>query len=152
MCRPANSLARFSHLPFPNTLGCYQIRSFFYPLWTPVSWKLRWNGDGRTAYIIRQIHTSVTYLQKKQGRPMGTWTPRARSNRYYSKSGGLGEGWRKFITARAKFVENFWENCVACGNLTLLTPHSKLYQWRHSSPYGLAPQAAARLARPSTRP
>jgi hypothetical protein len=42
---------------------------------------------------------------------------------------------------------NFLRRSFACGNLILLAPYFRLFQWGLNVPYRLAPRAAARLAR-----
>ena len=49
-------------------------------------------------------------------------------------------------------VGQFSENSVACGNLSLPAPYSRLFQWRLSAPYGLVPGAVGRVDSPLVRP
>ena len=66
---------------------------------------------------------------------------------------GLRESWRTFLRVLAQTADNLQRNYFACGNLSLLIWHFRLFQWRLSTPYGLEPpRAAARLVSPFVRP
>jgi len=52
----------------------------------------------------------------------------------------------------AQIADNLQRNYFACGNLSLLILHFRLFQWRLSTPYRLAPRAAARLVSPLVQP
>ena len=53
--------------------------------------------------------------------------------------------------ALAQIADNSRKNSSACGNLSLLAPHFRLFVWCISAPSRLATRAAARLARPLVR-
>jgi hypothetical protein len=70
------------------------------------------------------------------------WAPRtgqyfgAPWNRYYLNFFGLEQGWRNFLRERAQTVDNFRSNSFACGNLSLLAPYFRLFQWCSGAPGG----------------
>jgi hypothetical protein len=52
---------------------------------------------------------------------------------------GLGQGWRKCWRARDQIADTFRRNTFACGNLNLLAPYFRFFQWRLNAPYTLRP-------------
>jgi hypothetical protein len=46
----------------------------------------------------------------------------------------LGQCWWTFFRARAQIVDNFRRSSFVCGNLSLLSPHFRLFQWLLSVP------------------
>jgi hypothetical protein len=49
-------------------------------------------------------------------------------------------------------ADNIRRDSFACGNVSLLAPHFRIFPWRLSVPCRIAPRAASRLARTLLRP
>jgi len=62
-----------------------------------------------------------------------------------------GAGPVKILRARAQIADNFRRKSLACGKVRLLAPYFFLLQRHLSTPYRLAPRAAARLVCPLIR-
>jgi hypothetical protein len=57
---------------------------------------------------------------------------------------GLGQGWWIFLKVCIQTVDSFQRNSFTCGNLSLLAPYFRLFQWRPR----LVPWVAAWLVHP----
>jgi hypothetical protein len=93
------------------------------------------------------------------GTARDVWTPRGEQknssppySRYSSYFFSATTCWRNFMRAFAQIWEHFRRHFSACGNLSLLAPHFRLFQWGLSVPQRLASRAVARLARHLVRP
>jgi len=75
---------------------------------------------------------------------------RAPLNRHSLNIFGQGQGWPTLVGTRTETAGNFGRNFVACGNLNLPATYFRLFKWRLSAPYSLAPRATALLAAPYT--
>ena len=67
------------------------------------------------------------------GRPETCWRPGLANNLAPLKTDilfNLGQGWRNFLKARAETADNFRRNSFVCGNLSLLAPYFRIFQWR----------------------
>ena len=79
--------------------------------------------------------TPLTHLPSSLGRPELGAQPGQSDNLAPLKATslnffGLGHGWQTFFRARAKTANNFRRISFACGNLSLIAPHFRLFQWR----------------------
>jgi len=93
--------------------------------------------------LPRRTYTLSTPLWKQersqltegpgQGRPETSWRPGLANNLAPIKTDilfNLGQGWRNFLRARAETANNFRRNSFAYGNMSLLAPYCRLFQWR----------------------